>query len=218
MILAKSGYTTISIIDMDCVELGNIRRQALYTQNDIGSLKVASAKAYIESHFPSVHIQAIEKSLQNIPASFFTSVDVILGCLDNIEGREYLNQIALAHSKVYIDGGSMGFGGQVQLVVPRVWIPPSLHSSKRPVSTVSRVSLLPRPPCRRLSARSFPIPQSRSTASRTPRPLCGRRATHTIRWTWTTRSMFGGSTRRRWSEHGASTSSPSPLKSRAYPL
>lgn len=201
---------------MDCVELGNIRRQALYTQDDIGSPKVASAKVYIESHFPSVHIQAIEKSLQSIPASFFASVDVILGCLDNIEAREYLNQIALAQSKVYIDGGSMGFGGQVQLIVPRVSVPPSLHSSKRPASTVSRVSSLPRPPCKRLSALSFPIPQGRSTASRTLRPFCGRRATQTIHWTWTTRSMFGGSTRRRWSEHGASASSPSPLKSPAY--
>lgn len=148
---------------MDRVELDNTRRQILYGVEDVGKLKVEAAKAHVEARFPSLHIHAIGKCIQDLSPSFFDTIDIIFGCLDNIEGRESMNQLAITHSKLYIDGGSMGFGGQVQLIVPHVFLLHPLHRRLLPVSIASPVSL-PRLPLHRFPyALLSRIPPSQST-------------------------------------------------------
>ena len=185
---------------MDRVELDNTRRQILYDTEDIGKLKVEAAKAHIEARYPSLHIHAVGKWLQDLSPSFFESIDIVLGCVDTIEGRESINQLAIAHSKVYIDGGSMGFGGQVQLIVPHVVLLLPLHSRSLLASIASPVSSPPPPLRKSLYVLSSRVPPSQSIASPTSPPSSGRRSTARSRWMRRRRSICSGCTPTRWSE------------------
>ena len=62
-------------------------------------------------------------SVQRMDPSQLTSYDAIFGCVDNLEARFYINSVVLQckdKAIVYIDGGSMGLGGQAQLIIPHV--------------------------------------------------------------------------------------------------
>ncbi len=56
--LAIAGVGRIRIIDCDRVELSNLNRQVLYSDNDIGKEKVACAKGRLESLNPYIQIEA----------------------------------------------------------------------------------------------------------------------------------------------------------------
>ena len=97
-----------------------MRRQIVFSTNDIGSYKVDCVKRAILARSPTAHVHLYKQSFQSVDKQQLRSVQVIFGCTDNLEAREAINQFALTHSIVYIDGGSSGFGGQAQLVLPGI--------------------------------------------------------------------------------------------------
>ena len=114
------GYERFLLIDMDSVETGNIGRQILFTQGDIGLSKVEVVKKRIENRFRKATCHCIAKPFETIPHDILSNVDLFIGCVDNIETRHAINTFIMKSSKIYIDGGSTGLGGQVQLIVPFV--------------------------------------------------------------------------------------------------
>jgi molybdopterin/thiamine biosynthesis adenylyltransferase len=56
--------------------------------------------------------------IQDQQTSLFSSHDVVLGCLDNIEARIHANAHSYAAGKVYIDGGTDGMLGRVFVAKP----------------------------------------------------------------------------------------------------
>ena len=122
------GCRRFYLIDMDKVEMGNVGRQILFSNEDIGKFKVEVVKERIRSknkvQYPHTRnsIQCIchTGSFHSADMQTLTQIDILVGCVDNIETRKELNSFACLYSKIYIDGGSTGFGGQVQLVIPTV--------------------------------------------------------------------------------------------------
>ena len=57
--LAAAGVGRIRLIDHDKVELGNLNRQILYWDTDIGKEKVYLAKERLESLNPEVKVEAV---------------------------------------------------------------------------------------------------------------------------------------------------------------
>lgn len=109
-----------TLIDMDMVEIGNMRRQILFSARDISSYKIDCVKRAILDRNPNAQVQLFKQAFQSVDKRKLASIQVIFGCTDNLEAREAINQFALTHSIVYIDGGSSGFGGQAQLIIPGV--------------------------------------------------------------------------------------------------
>lgn len=109
-----------TLIDMDLVEIGNMRRQILFSAKDIGSYKVDCVKLALLDRNPSANVHLCKESFQSVDKQKLSSVQVVFGCTDNLEAREAINQFAIAHSVVYVDGGSSGFGGQAQLILPGI--------------------------------------------------------------------------------------------------
>lgn len=114
------GYKRFLLIDMDSVEIGNVGRQILFTPGDIGLSKVEVVKKRIENRFCSVTCEWIAKPFETIPHDVLSKVDLFIGCVDTIETRHAINSFIMKSSKIYIDGGSTGLGGQVQLIIPFV--------------------------------------------------------------------------------------------------
>ena len=116
--LALLGIGSLLIIDMDIIELSNLNRQLLFTNADIGKFKAEIvAKKALELN-PEIQVQFINDKLQNLPNEVFDNADIFISTLDNIPARIFLNQKAVLLNKSMIDGGSEGFFGHVQVVIP----------------------------------------------------------------------------------------------------
>lgn len=114
------GFKRFYLIDMDTIELGNVTRQVLYSHMDIGNYKVVIVQKQLKNRWNDVFCSIHTGSFDTADSSILSTLDVIIGCVDNLETREAINSFALKESIVYLDGGSTGLGGQVQVVVPGV--------------------------------------------------------------------------------------------------
>ena len=61
--LTAMGVGTIKIVDRDVVEISNLHRQHLYTEDDIGRVKVEAARERLRQINPSVEIEALPISV-----------------------------------------------------------------------------------------------------------------------------------------------------------
>ena len=91
--LALCGFKNVFVIDLDTIELSNLNRQFLFRKNDIGKFKAEVATNLIKSKFPHMDIKWDNKKVQQYETSFFKDFHVIIGGLDNLEARRWLNNL-----------------------------------------------------------------------------------------------------------------------------
>ena len=129
--LALCGVKHIFVVDLDTIELSNLNRQFLFRQKDIGKFKADVACEFIKKKYPDIDIKSSCKKIQDFADEFFKQFHIIIGGLDNIEARAYINQ--KVHDLVefdekgnpdpstvipFIDGGTEGFRGQTKVIIP----------------------------------------------------------------------------------------------------
>jgi len=115
--LVLSGYTKITIVDMDYVVYSNLSRCIFFRKDDADEKRY---KAKILASRLSEINEEVDASyyidrIQNIDLKEY---DLILGCLDNIEARLYINSHSYHYRIPYIDGATHGMIGKVQVIVP----------------------------------------------------------------------------------------------------
>ncbi len=116
--LAMIGIGKIIMADYDTIELSNLARQFLFTDDDIGKNKVIVAKEKLSQLNPEVEVLAINDKIQNIGENVYESCDLIISSLDTFEARRWLNSICVYLKKTWIDGGIYEFWGNVQVITP----------------------------------------------------------------------------------------------------
>ncbi|GAB65230.1 ubiquitin-activating enzyme E1C [Plasmodium cynomolgi strain B] len=101
--LICQNVKNITIVDHDTVEVSNLSRQFFFTYDDIGRSKAVVIE---------------EKKVESFDTDFFENFDFVMGCLDNISSRMYLNNLVFTLRKdvIYIDGGVEGLRGSVKIV------------------------------------------------------------------------------------------------------
>ena len=114
--LASSGIGKITICDFDDVDISNLQRQILHSDESIGINKALSARKFLNKVNPEIIITPIEKKL-NIEqmTDIAKEVDVIIDCSDNFETRYALNKIAFCLKKPLISGAAIKFDGQISV-------------------------------------------------------------------------------------------------------
>lgn len=117
--LAAAGVGTIVLCDYQTVELSNLNRQVLYTENDIGSAKIEKARERLRALNSdiSVEISVGRISDDNAP-SIFAGADIIIDCLDNFDTRYVLNRYSIASGTPLVHAGITSFYGQLALIHP----------------------------------------------------------------------------------------------------
>jgi molybdopterin/thiamine biosynthesis adenylyltransferase len=118
--LVLSGFRNVRVIDMDRVVNSNLARCLFFSESDVadGGLKaeiVANGMMNLERNVRAV---AIAGKIQDQGDEFVRDFDVVLGCLDNVLARLYLNAQCCYNRIPYIDGAMDGFRGKVQVVIP----------------------------------------------------------------------------------------------------
>ncbi|MGD1060102.1 MAG: ThiF family adenylyltransferase [Methanomassiliicoccales archaeon] len=118
--LVLSGAKRLTVVDMDHVVRSNLNRCVLFREEDAqnGSAKATVVSEHAKELDPSVEVEGVVGRVEELPPAIFEESDIVLGCLDNIAARMHLNSEAYLAGKPYIDGGTSGALGKVQVVIP----------------------------------------------------------------------------------------------------
>ena len=117
--LAAAGVGTIGIVDFDVVDLSNLQRQILHTNDRVGERKVESARKTINALNPDVNVITHEEMLVagNVDR-IITGYDVIVDGTDTFDTRYLLNDAAVAKNIPVIHASVFRFEGQLTTFIP----------------------------------------------------------------------------------------------------
>ncbi len=117
--LAAAGVGTIGIIDNDVVDLSNLQRQILHTNDRIGMPKVESAKLTLQGLNPDVRVVTYQEKLtsQNI-MEILKDYDIVVDGCDNFPTRYLVNDACVLTGKPNVHGSIFQFEGQATVFYP----------------------------------------------------------------------------------------------------
>lgn len=111
--LASAGVGNITLVDHDQVDLTNLQRQIVHTDQRIGFNKVDSAKLTLEQLNPHICIHALCERVESDRLSeLVQQADVVLDCSDNFATRHAINAACVAYQKPLVSGAANQFDGQ----------------------------------------------------------------------------------------------------------
>jgi len=112
--LSTAGVGTIGIVDFDTIEIHNLHRQILYTEDQVGFSKASTAKKTLAKLNPLINIIAFEEKLTVENASLIIKdFDIIVDGSDNFKTRYLVNDTCVDLNKTLIYGSILKFEGQI---------------------------------------------------------------------------------------------------------
>ncbi len=118
--LAAAGVGTLGLVDHDVVDLSNLQRQILHTNDRIGMPKVESARLTLEALNPDVQVVMHRERLSSANAlDIFSSYDVIVDGCDNFPTRYLVNDACVMLGKPNVHGSIFQFEGMAAVFAPR---------------------------------------------------------------------------------------------------
>src|SRR6476620_7210951 len=117
--LTAMGVGTIKIVDRDVVEISNLHRQHLYTEDDIGRVQVEAARERLRQINPSVEIEALPISVNKYNAEKISDgFDIVVDALNSIDARYALNDACIKLNIPLIYAGALGMLGSICTIIP----------------------------------------------------------------------------------------------------
>jgi adenylyltransferase/sulfurtransferase len=126
--LASAGVGRITLADGDTVDLTNLQRQILHTQERIGQLKAVSGQTALTRINPQVVVEAIGERLagERLEARV-ADADVVLDCCDNFATRYAVNRACVRQRTPLVSGAAIRFSGQLSVFDSRRENSPCYH-------------------------------------------------------------------------------------------
>ena len=112
--LASSGINNIGIVDHDKIELGNLNRQILFDNSDLGKFKVYQAERKIKKIYNQLKIKTfkIKITKKNIKP-ILDKYDIICDGTDNFNTRLLINDYCKKNKKILVSAAISKFYGQL---------------------------------------------------------------------------------------------------------
>lgn len=112
--LAAAGVGHLTLVDDDRVSLSNLQRQILYTEADVGRLKVDVAAQRLRAINSDVEVESLPARIDESNAeTIIAAHDIVIDCCDNFPTRLLIDRVACALRRPYVYGAIEGFEGQV---------------------------------------------------------------------------------------------------------
>ena len=112
--LAVAGVGRLTLVDFDRVELSNLQRQVLHSDERIGMYKVDSAAQSLRALNPwlevETHALLADEALLD---ALLPGHQLVLDCTDNLTIRNLLNQRARQHRVPLVSGAAIRLEGQL---------------------------------------------------------------------------------------------------------
>ena len=116
MYLAAAGVGTLVLADGDTVDLTNLQRQILHSQESVGRLKVDSGRDTLARLNPETRVIPLGRRLEGAELEAEVALaDVVLDCSDNFATRHAINRACVAHRKPLVSGAAVRFDGQLSV-------------------------------------------------------------------------------------------------------
>lgn len=116
--LVLSGAGSVTVVDMDHVELSNLNRCLFFRDGDaaagLAKSEVLAQRAAELS--PGCRVEPMVSALEDADLDW-GGFDLALGCLDNVKARLHLNAHCRRHRLPYVDAGTDGSRGKLQVVL-----------------------------------------------------------------------------------------------------
>lgn len=126
--LASAGIGHLALADGDTVDLTNLQRQILHTQQRVGQQKALSGKAALAEINPETQVEAITTRLSGEALeAAIAAADVVLDCCDNFATRHAVNRACVRHCTPLVSGAAIRFDGQLSVFDPRRADSPCYH-------------------------------------------------------------------------------------------
>ncbi|CAE6486282.1 unnamed protein product [Rhizoctonia solani] len=151
--LVLSGFSEITLLDLDTIDLSNLNRQFLFRKKDVKQSKALVAAATAHPFNPSVKIHPIHGNIKEpqFDVGWFKQFDIVMNALDNLDARRHVNKMCIAAGIPLVESGTAGYLGQVQ---------PLMHHTLHSPSQTECFECVAKP-----VPKSFPVCTIRSTPS-----------------------------------------------------
>lgn len=117
--LAAAGVGEITVVDADQVDLSNLQRQIIHSEDRLGMDKAASAVMSMRALNRHAKLNAVVARLDEETAEkLIASHDLILDGTDNFDTRYLVNRVCAAFGKPLISAAITQWEGQISLYDP----------------------------------------------------------------------------------------------------
>ena len=114
--LAAAGVGHLVLVDFDEVDISNLQRQIVHATNDIGRLKVDSAKEHLLELNPEIQITTIDHKIEGTALEEqVKSATVVVDCSDNFQTRFAINEVCVRLKIPLVSGAAIRFEAQVSV-------------------------------------------------------------------------------------------------------
>jgi len=110
----------ITLLDPDIVQLSNLHRQVLFTENDArqARLKVEAARATLVEADHAANVEILPIRFEEQQMSMVADCDVLVDATDNFPTRFLMNRAAVKYGKPFVTAGVTGASGQTMTILP----------------------------------------------------------------------------------------------------
>ncbi len=117
--LAAAGVGTLGIVDDDEVDLSNLQRQIIHSNDRVGVAKVDSAEQAINGLNPDVEVLKYQTRLDSSNImEIIEGYEVIVDGVDNFPTRYLLNDASVRLKIPVVSASILGFDGQLSVFAP----------------------------------------------------------------------------------------------------
>ena len=117
--LTCAGVGEIILIDSETVELSNLNRQVLYSEQDLGTEKSFAAARRLTKLNSSIRIRPlVEQITRDNAKRIIKGAHAVMDGMDSLESRFILNSACQAANIPFIHGGVSGLFGEITTIVP----------------------------------------------------------------------------------------------------
>ena len=117
--LALLGFLHIVVVDLDSIEVTNLSRAILFSEDSVGHHKADVVAAAYKKLLPEATVTPLVANiLHDLGLGVFLWSDLILAGLDNREARLFINRAAWKTNRPWIDGAIEGINGVARVFLP----------------------------------------------------------------------------------------------------
>ena len=144
-LLVSAGVGKISIFDADKVSRGNLHRQSLYKEGDIGKAKVSAAKAKLKKLNSEVEIAAYRQFFDEDKNSLkvLKSANVCIDASDSFKSRLKISKLCKEFGIPEILAAAQGYVSQVSILAGEVYLDAILKDAEAEGEKAKKLPIFP---------------------------------------------------------------------------
>lgn len=118
--LSAAGVGTLGLVDFDVVDHTNLHRQVIHGTNDVGKLKVESAREAIRDINPNVTVKTYNLPFnRDVAMDIASHYDLVIDGTDNFQTRYLTNDTCVFLKKPNVYASIFRFDGQATVFNPK---------------------------------------------------------------------------------------------------